>query len=68
MKLRYGGSGFLSIRRAARGAVRSMFHPDYILQGNATPTDANGWINLATNTPMISPFSINVFVIAIKFL
>jgi hypothetical protein len=50
--------------------VAGTIGPDYILQGNATLTDANGWINLATNTPMISPFPIidtNVSVYSNRF-
>jgi hypothetical protein len=38
----------------AAGAVS----PDYILQGNSTLTNSGGRVNLATNTPASSPFTL----------
>ena len=32
--------------------------PDYILQANTTVTNIIGWVNVATNTPSVSPFTL----------
>ena len=32
--------------------------PDYVLQANSTLTNSGGWVNLATNTPSSSPFTL----------
>ena len=38
--------------------VSGTIGPDYILQANSSVTNSNGWVNVVTNTPSVSPFTL----------